>query len=73
MTGKNKILRRILETCEQRLDMENKNCAVEQEHKEAMKLYLDTWVVPQLKAVRKCLAGEASARQYEWMIDSNQY
>lgn len=39
-----------------------KRCGVEEEHQEAMKLYLDTWVVMRLEGIRRVLVGEQKAR-----------
>jgi hypothetical protein len=42
-------------------DVNNTSCGVEKKHKEGVRLYLDSWVIPQLEA----LAKDPKTRSYE--------
>ena len=60
--NKNTTASKVLALVLARLDiMDDGQCAVASEHKKAMRLYLDTWVVHPLELLRRYEAGEISA------------
>lgn len=58
-----KIVRQVIEYALEHADMEREGCAVAEEHKEALRLYLDTWVRGPLFDVLEWDEGKATITQ----------